>query len=440
MTGRRRIAVAGMLVAGALSVGAPALGADPSPAESGGGAGGDGLVHDLRRSRRAGRVRDAGGRLRGGAPRDRRRAHPHRGPGRLPRALRARLRRRHAGRRGAPQLPSLSHRSRNRGVLEPLGPYLRRELIVRGATSTPQAIDAFDWRASSMCIPQNISSLVVYYDKDLFDAAGSPVPGRDWTWDDFLATAQALTKDLDGDGTTDQYGLGTDGVAHPRRAVHLAERRRAGVTDRTARRSVSRSTRAPPARRSSGSSSSRPSTTSSPTRPPRTAQDSESRFMNGTHRDVPPEPSPTPTFREITAFDWDVAPLPRTRRRPASSTRTATACPPRRGEQGRRLDLHRVRQLRGGPGRSIATTGRTVPSLTAVAESPAFLDPTRSPPAARSGSTRSRPSRPSRHGRLARGRGDRGRGARACLLRRPSVDEAIAESIQRTTPFFTGGD
>ena len=61
-----------------------------------------------------------------------------------------------------------------------------------------------------MCLPQNLSSLVVYYNRDLFDAAGVPYPEAGWTWADFLAAAKALTKDIDGDGLTDQHGLGVE--------------------------------------------------------------------------------------------------------------------------------------------------------------------------------------------------------------------------------------
>ena len=35
-----------------------------------------------------------------------------------------------------------------------------------------------------------------------------PLPKPDWKWEDFLAAAKALTKDNDGDGRIDIYGLG----------------------------------------------------------------------------------------------------------------------------------------------------------------------------------------------------------------------------------------
>jgi len=47
---------------------------------------------------------------------------------------------------------------------------------------------------------------VMYFNKDMFDAAGVSYPDSDWTWDDFLAAAEALTIDTDGDGEIDQWG------------------------------------------------------------------------------------------------------------------------------------------------------------------------------------------------------------------------------------------
>ena len=47
----------------------------------------------------------------------------------------------------------------------------------------------------------------LFYNKDLFDAAGVAYPTDDWTYDDMLAAAQELTKDGDGDGKTDVWGM-----------------------------------------------------------------------------------------------------------------------------------------------------------------------------------------------------------------------------------------
>lgn len=47
-------------------------------------------------------------------------------------------------------------------------------------------------------IPVNWDTIAVYYNKDLFDAAGLEYPTAEWTWDDFAANAAALT-DVDND-------------------------------------------------------------------------------------------------------------------------------------------------------------------------------------------------------------------------------------------------
>ncbi|MFQ6098539.1 MAG: ABC transporter substrate-binding protein [Armatimonadota bacterium] len=55
-------------------------------------------------------------------------------------------------------------------------------------------------------LPMDGGAEVLYYNKDLFDAAGLDYPSSEWTWDDFVDAAKALTRDTDGDGITDQYG------------------------------------------------------------------------------------------------------------------------------------------------------------------------------------------------------------------------------------------
>ncbi len=70
------------------------------------------------------------------------------------------------------------------------------------------AYDVADFFAGSMApytydshlcaLPLRGSTMVLYYNKDLFDAAGVAYPHDDWTRDDFLAAAQRLTVHEDG--------------------------------------------------------------------------------------------------------------------------------------------------------------------------------------------------------------------------------------------------
>lgn len=49
--------------------------------------------------------------------------------------------------------------------------------------------------------PVNWDTIAVYYNRDLFDAAGLDYPTSDWTWDDFAESARALT-----DAENDVFG------------------------------------------------------------------------------------------------------------------------------------------------------------------------------------------------------------------------------------------
>ena len=54
-------------------------------------------------------------------------------------------------------------------------------------------------------IPNGWQTMVIHYNKTVFDNAGVAHPKPDWTWDDFLETASALTT---GEGSDKIYGFG----------------------------------------------------------------------------------------------------------------------------------------------------------------------------------------------------------------------------------------
>lgn len=81
-------------------------------------------------------------------------------------------------------------------VLAPVQPYLDASEEIAEEEFAPAPLEAFRFDGEALtCLPQNQSRLVVYYNADLFDAAGLDHPAPGWTWDDFLAAAQALTAD-----------------------------------------------------------------------------------------------------------------------------------------------------------------------------------------------------------------------------------------------------
>jgi len=91
---------------------------------------------------------------------------------------------------------------------EDLTPYLARHPEeYRPDLFYPTSLEAFQYEGRQRAVPWNGGQLMVYYNRALFREAGLPdPPPRDWTLDDFVRYARALTKDHDGDGRIDQFG------------------------------------------------------------------------------------------------------------------------------------------------------------------------------------------------------------------------------------------
>lgn len=67
----------------------------------------------------------------------------------------------------------------------------------------------YQYEGSLYALPDRGGAMIVYYNRDMFDAAGTEYPSASWTWADFLAAAQALTI-RDGETVT-QYGFAAGG-------------------------------------------------------------------------------------------------------------------------------------------------------------------------------------------------------------------------------------
>jgi multiple sugar transport system substrate-binding protein len=97
----------------------------------------------------------------------------------------------------------------SRGALLNLQPYLDADPTVLDGVY-PITLQAYEREDGYYGLPRDFQTIVLFYNKDLFDAAGMDYPTEDWTMDDLRAAALQLTLDNDGDGITDQWGLFTD--------------------------------------------------------------------------------------------------------------------------------------------------------------------------------------------------------------------------------------
>lgn len=69
----------------------------------------------------------------------------------------------------------------------------------------PSIVEGLQQDGQQLAVPYDLGPYVLYYNKDMFEAAGVPLPTPGWSVDEFLAAAKALTTD-------GRYGFVADGT------------------------------------------------------------------------------------------------------------------------------------------------------------------------------------------------------------------------------------
>jgi multiple sugar transport system substrate-binding protein len=103
-----------------------------------------------------------------------------------------------------------------KGVLENLTPYISGS---NGAEKLDTSIyfpgvyytGTYPFKNRPYLLPKDYTSICIIYNKAMFKAANLPEPDSNWTWDDFVATAQKLTL-KDASGKVTQYGVQLPGA------------------------------------------------------------------------------------------------------------------------------------------------------------------------------------------------------------------------------------
>ena len=257
-------------------------------------------------------------------------------------------------------------------ALEPVQSYLDDSDLISEDEYAPAALDAFRFDGETLtCMPQNVSSLIVYYNVDMFSDAGVERPISGWTWDDFLAAAKKLT-------TGGNYGVGVEPslirvapfvwsnggevVDDPVQPTSLtfddpkAQEALDFFLDLQTEHGV-----VPPQREE-------------------LSENAESRFLNGGLGMFLDSRKAIPTLRTITDFEWDVAPLPvAPGGQPATILHGDAYCMAK-DSPDKEATWRFIEFAMGEEGqRILAESGRTVPSRLDVASSPAFLDTNKAP-------------------------------------------------------------
>jgi multiple sugar transport system substrate-binding protein len=262
-------------------------------------------------------------------------------------------------------------------VLEPVGPWLDKSTTIKVTDYYTHSMAAFTYKGTLQCMPQNVSSLDVYYNKTLFEQNNVPLPTADWTWQDFLSAAKALTKDTNGDGTMETYGVGVEPILI--RLAPFVWQHGGEIVDNYEQ--PTRLTLDEPLARDAVQFFMELSLVHRvvPTEAEYKAEALDTQFMNGKLAMFLSSRVETPTFREaIKDFTWDVAPLPRDTQ--AATILHADAYCMAKASKNKEATWDFIQFAQGPQGQSVAAKrGRTVPSMKVVANSPDFLDPTQPP-------------------------------------------------------------
>jgi multiple sugar transport system substrate-binding protein len=262
------------------------------------------------------------------------------------------------------------------GALELLGPRLAASPLIKETDFFAETMEPFKFNGVLTCMPLNVSSPVIYYNKELFDGTGVPYPAAGWTWTDLLEKAQRLTRDTDADGAPDQYGLGVDAALQ--RVTPFVWQNGGDIVDDPLRPTML--TLDSPAAREALQWFIDLQIAHHVVPPPdeERSQSHEERVLAGGLAMYMDSRRVVPTIREAAAFDWDVAALPQGKAR-ASILHSDGYCIPA-ASPVRDAAWALVEFASSVEGQTIlARSGRSVPSMKSVAQSGAFLDPSVKP-------------------------------------------------------------
>jgi multiple sugar transport system substrate-binding protein len=264
----------------------------------------------------------------------------------------------------------------DQNVLEPLGSYLDKSLTLKASDYYTQSLQAFTYQGTLQCIPQNISSLSIYYNKDLFAKYNVAVPKDGWTWENMVSTAKALTKDTDGDGRNDIHGFAVD-----TQLIRLAPFiwSNGGELVDNYEKPTKLTIDTPAAKQAFQMFVDLNLVHKvTPTQAEFKARAGADRFLDGTLAMWVASRADTPTFRTIKSFTWDVAPLPVVKTKATILHSDAYCMAAQSKSKDATWDF--IQYALGPQGQTVASNlGRIVPSLKSVANSPAYLDPSQPP-------------------------------------------------------------
>lgn len=93
------------------------------------------------------------------------------------------------------------------GALQPIGGTGSRDPSFSWEVYYPAALDYGRYDGEIYALPAASVPTLMFVNKTLLAREGIPIPGNDWTWQEFYEICRRVTRDTDGDGRLDQFGV-----------------------------------------------------------------------------------------------------------------------------------------------------------------------------------------------------------------------------------------
>jgi ABC-type glycerol-3-phosphate transport system substrate-binding protein len=109
--------------------------------------------------------------------------------------------------------PSIATQIIESGLVMDLQPFFAADKDVKLADFVPFAVEAFTYNGMLWGFPSAAYPLINFYNIDMYLENGLRTPnelGKEFTWEQFVDAAKKMTKDDNGDGVTDRYGVFTN--------------------------------------------------------------------------------------------------------------------------------------------------------------------------------------------------------------------------------------
>ncbi|MBU1078581.1 MAG: sugar ABC transporter substrate-binding protein, partial [Spirochaetes bacterium] len=256
-----------------------------------------------------------------------------------------------------------------KGSLTDLTPFIEKDEKFRIEDFFNIAISPYMRNGRLFGLPNDVATVVMFYNKNLFDEAGLPYPNKNWTWADMLKIAKKLTRDIDNNGKIDQYGLAYypheiaipqnggsrfDNAENPTRCMLNAPAAKEAIqfcNDLSHKYKVS------------------------PTMSDFQDTDGRTMFVIGRIAMIPDGHWMVPRFKkEINKFKWDVVVLPRKKQQAGSGRGSGFAIPS--GSKNKEAAFRFIKFVTGFEGQKILMkAGFSMPALKTIAKSVHFQNP-----------------------------------------------------------------